>query len=687
MAEAFPVSGNIEPASFPYLLVDLHRHGATGSLKVTGPAHRKDLYFRGGRILFGSSNDPKDQLGTILTDSGRITKAQLDEVNAKVGPGNPLAKVLAESGFVNQREIGEAARDKLERILADVMAWEAGTYDFEDGVLPKGAVDLKLSAERLLLSAVLRVQDRAFALRHVDMATVLEPVPEGEAALSEIRADVWPLLERLDGRRTLKDAVSLTRLDEFEAAKTACALLFLGAVRPKAPGGEELDLAQEAQIGFSAEPPMYTVPLEAVAPPVEPEATGFAFSEPDPTPFPVVEPEPVPEAAAETVMFPFPQAFPEAVPEAVPPPEDVAPAAPVEPEPPTFAPTFRPTVAREPEPEPEPMSFEVDVPRRPGTDTVPGDQPVYEPPSYPAAPPPAPETADAESAPPPASSRPTQEDLAALDALLNPSASARLGRSPVERPKAETWQQGTRPPTTPPRKAPARPASAAGSSRVPLIASGLLAVVLTTVAAWYLFLRSPAAPPVAPATHTPPATVATAPPTPVEPIAESSPETVEATLPEPSATTPAPTILATPAPTPTPTPAAPPRPTPVPAAPAAAPEPAAATGDARALLRQGDFPAAARSFATSLSTGGSGRFTLQVAVACAAENVQKAVAAVPAEEFFVLPVSVKGKDCYRLAWGVFDSRAEAEAARAGLPAYFRQAGATPRVAPLAELLP
>ncbi len=678
MAEAFPVSGNIEPASFPYLLVDLHRHGATGSLKVTGPAHRKDLYFRGGRILFGSSNDPKDQLGTILTESGRITKAQLDEVNAKVGPGNPLAKVLAESGFVNQREIGEAARDKLERILADVMAWNAGTYEFEDGVLPKGAVDLKLSAERLLLSAVLRVEDRAFALRHVDMATVLEPVPEGEAALSEIRADVWPLLERLDGRRTLKDAVSLTRLDEFEAAKTACALLFLGAVRPKAPGGEELDLAQEAQIGFSAEPPMYTVPLPAVTPS---EATGFAFSEPEPLPFPVVEPEPVPEAAAETVMFPFPQAFPQAVPEGAPPPAHVAPAAPAEPEPPPFAPTFRPTVAPEPEPEPEPMSFEVDVARRPGADTVPGDRPVYEPPpSYPAAPPP--EAADTESAPPPPTSRPTQEDLAALDALLNPSASARLGRSPVERPKTETWQPGSRPPTTPPRKAPARPAGA-GPSRVPLIATGLLAVVVTTVAAWYFLLRSPASP-----TAAPPTTVAAAPPqeapAPVEPILESSPEPVEAAAAEPSAATPAPTIVATPLPTPTPTPAAPPRPTPVPAAAAPAP---AATGDARALLRQGDFPAAARSFATSLSAGAGGRFTLQVAVACAAENVQKAVAAVPAEEFFVLPVSVKGRDCYRLAWGVFDSRAEAEAARAGLPAYFRQAGAAPRIAPLAELLP
>ena len=209
MAEAFPVSGNIDPQSFPHLLVDLHRHGATGSLKVNGPVHPKALYFRGGRVLFGSSNDPRDQLGAILIESGRITRDQLDEVNAKVGPGNPLAKVLAESGFVNQRELGEAARMKVERILADVLAWDSGTFEFEDGVLPKGAVDLKLSTEKLLLAAVQRIADRPFALRHLELASVLEPSPDGESALSEVRADVWPLLERIDGRRTLKDAIAL----------------------------------------------------------------------------------------------------------------------------------------------------------------------------------------------------------------------------------------------------------------------------------------------------------------------------------------------------------------------------------------------------------------------------------------------------------------------------------------------
>ena len=95
MAETLPISGSIDPKAFPFLLMDLHRQGATGSLKVDGPSYQKALYFRGGRILFGSSNDPRDQLGAILIESGRITPEQLEEVNAKVGSGNPLAKVLA----------------------------------------------------------------------------------------------------------------------------------------------------------------------------------------------------------------------------------------------------------------------------------------------------------------------------------------------------------------------------------------------------------------------------------------------------------------------------------------------------------------------------------------------------------------------------------------------------------------
>ena len=105
MAEAFPISGNIDPKTFPFLLADLHRQGATGSLKVEGPSYPKALYFRGGRdalrIVERSQGPARRHPHRERQDHAE----QLDEVNTKVGPGNPLAKVLAESGFVNQREL------------------------------------------------------------------------------------------------------------------------------------------------------------------------------------------------------------------------------------------------------------------------------------------------------------------------------------------------------------------------------------------------------------------------------------------------------------------------------------------------------------------------------------------------------------------------------------------------------
>src|SRR5688572_26078354 len=271
-----PISGAIDPAAFPFLLIDLHRNGATGSLKVAGPSYQKAFYFRAGRILFGSSNDPRDQLGAILIESGKITPEQLEDVNGKVGPGSPLAKVLTETGFVNQRELSEAARAKVERILSDIVAYEDGTFEFEDGVLPKGAVDLKLSTERVVVAAVRRVTDRNFVLRYIDgMEVVLRGTNDVAVPFAEIETDTSGITHYLDGVRTLKEAASLARLDDFEAAKIACALLFLGAV-------EKVSLVDLGEVAAAA---------QGVAPPVvEPSPPLAPPRKPEPPPPPAEEP-------------------------------------------------------------------------------------------------------------------------------------------------------------------------------------------------------------------------------------------------------------------------------------------------------------------------------------------------------------------------------------------------------------
>jgi Domain of unknown function (DUF4388) len=738
MADAFPLSGNIDPKTFPFLLVDLYRRGATGSLKVDGPTHPKALYFRGGRVLFGSSNDPKDQLGAILIENGKITQEQLDDVNTKVGPGNPLAKVLAESGYVNQRELGEAARIKVERILSDLIAYETGSFEFEDGVLPKGAVDLKLSTERLLLAAGARITDRAFVLRHLEsLGIVLAAVPDWDAQVSEIRSEVGPLLERLDGRRSLKDAVALTRFDEFEGAKLACGLLFLGLATKSdgttATAAEELDLEDATRgaviPGAENGNPVPDSPAESDAPFFTQDSPFSApespFVEPTQSPelpsIPYTEPERPAFAADEAESPPIEGLLAEPPSPAVGVPsiespsgsdtESTAFAFPAPSEPPGFALSAGPELGLDTPAPDAPAPSPVPIPPPPTTaelpalgaadsQTVPGFR-VNASPSIPpptagpeiqigSLPGPAPDVDDAVTVPP---SRPSKEDLAALDALLNPSgvapptppspsatlnpsASMRM-RSPVPRPalQGQRWEPQFRPPSG---------GSASGVRRGRVPRRPVLPLLLATAAIlgvsaagyYFLFVQPPASAPVAarPRPPTPvPTTLRAAIPAPVAPAAPTPDSTPSAASTDVSPTAPPAT-----APPPTPPPATAP---PVTAAPAAA-----AGGDARRLLRSGAFTEAARGFTSEVQRAGN-RYSVQVLVACSGETVQKALDNVSSSELFILPVNYRGKACYRLCWGLYESQDRATAALLSLPEYFRQGGASPKVSPAAALLP
>lgn len=657
--DAFPISGTIDPKAFPFLLMDLHRQGATGSLKVDGPTYQKALYFRGGRILFGSSNDPKDQLGAILIESGRITPEQLEDVNAKVGPGSPLAKVLAESGFVSQRELSEAARAKVERILADTLSYDAGSFDFEDGVLPKGAVDLKLATDKLVLSAVRRIAERPFVLRHIEsLETVLSLTPGAQERLAEVATETGRLGDFLDGTRSIKEAAAAARLDEFDAAKIVCGLLFLGLVSPPADGrapvdaveaagfaivaGDELDLGQTARMAFAASPAeSQPAASRAVASPEpEPALDPSAFAPPPMT----VAPEPVPE----------------------PPPSRTRPGR-LEPEtmyiePPASPQTVTPHAAT------RALPLTAPPPRVSATDTKP-PAPAREVrlPSLDGGYESAGQTEGA-----PKSRPPSREDLAALDALLN-STSLEGPLTPFDKKPGAPWEQpSSRPAPRPQRR------RGGGGGRTLMGLTALL-VLAGGGAVWYQFFReapTPTPTPGIPSQASRPTTTITTTTTLSPGIVDPTPL---ATVEPPAHATPEPPRAA-------PT-AAPPATTTLPTPPKESSGPAGSLADARSAMDSGDFRRAARTFAAQLRNSDRGSYSVQLLVACSEDTVAKAARNVTAKELFILPAEYRGRACYRVCWGVFASEASARSAVAAIPEYFRKGGASPKAVPTASILP
>ena len=83
----------------------------------------------------------------------------------------------------------------------------------------------------------------------------------------------------------------------------------------------------------------------------------------------------------------------------------------------------------------------------------------------------------------------------------------------------------------------------------------------------------------------------------------------------------------------------------------------------------------------------SGAWTLQFLMACERQNLEPIVEALDDQpNFFLLRYPASGKDCYRVCWGRFASKSEAERPRA-YPDALRDVKAIPWPTPVASVLP
>ena len=151
----------------------------TGSLKLERAPLQKAVYFRDGQIQFAASNDPKDQLASILVEEGR-TRSRPDAGRASARVRGKLRWPYCPHRarlYHRLRELAEAARIKVEKILTDLYGWKEGTYAIRDEIPSQrrdrpGAID----KPRLMLNSIRRIEDRDWVLKQLDsLEAILSP--------------------------------------------------------------------------------------------------------------------------------------------------------------------------------------------------------------------------------------------------------------------------------------------------------------------------------------------------------------------------------------------------------------------------------------------------------------------------------------------------------------------------------
>ena len=281
----------------------MYHGGVTGSLKLERAPLQKAVYFRDGQILFAASNDPKDQLASILVEEGKLGPDQMQVAQARVSSGNPLTKVLTELGYISQRELAEAARVKVERILTDLYTWNEGTFEFATKSLPKGAIDLDLSTPHLITASIRRIQDRDWVLKELgSLETALTPSEVLDTFINETKADAQTIevLRQADGMKTVQQIASLSSLGEFEVCKILAAAVVVGAMTKGASV-----TASEDSFSFPTEEPEAAPASHPVSPSsasLEPPALGGVETVGLPTPPPEQTKNDIFEAPDDTVL-------------------------------------------------------------------------------------------------------------------------------------------------------------------------------------------------------------------------------------------------------------------------------------------------------------------------------------------------------------------------------------------------
>ena len=223
--------GALEALPLPDLLRELQISEATGVLSLNSNRVRKALFFKNGRVVFGSSNVAGDRLGEVLLREEKVTREQNDLSLRAVSKGKRQGRVLVEMGALSPDDLWSAVQSQVRHIAQSVFEWGEGQFHFEESALPEReriTVDLDVTA--LVLEGLRRLEAGGWVRRHhPDGHLVLERGNTSAKAL--LHAYEEHVLSLIDGERSVIEICHESEVGDNQTLKLLYAFLATGIAR------------------------------------------------------------------------------------------------------------------------------------------------------------------------------------------------------------------------------------------------------------------------------------------------------------------------------------------------------------------------------------------------------------------------------------------------------------------------
>ena len=197
----------------------------------------KKMFLKKGDAVFASSNSRDDWLGVALVKAGKITLKQFEhstEVMKKSGRRH--GAVLVELGYITPKEIFWAVKFQVREIVYSMFEYDHAGYEFAEGGIPEEVITLKMSMGSLIYEGVSRIDNLIRIKEELPSTwTILQLNDDPLRLFQGVQFSVKDkrILSCVDGKRTIKQVIEDSCLNNFEAMKIIYVFWAIGILTEK----------------------------------------------------------------------------------------------------------------------------------------------------------------------------------------------------------------------------------------------------------------------------------------------------------------------------------------------------------------------------------------------------------------------------------------------------------------------
>lgn len=225
------------------------RRRLTGALTCERGAVRKSIHLRRGEAVGAASNDPREFLGQLLINFGRLTEEQLSKAfQTQEETKVRLGKVLVMVGLVTPEAVREVLAIKIRETLLDAFTWDSGVFYLDDEPPPPGDdFDATVALPEVLKEAEFRATAwQAFRSQFPSgAASLLIDEARIPASAREDTVDGKLLMLAVEGKTIDEIGLALHAID-FHLYQRLYALAQQGVVAPAPAGAPPAEAPGEA---------------------------------------------------------------------------------------------------------------------------------------------------------------------------------------------------------------------------------------------------------------------------------------------------------------------------------------------------------------------------------------------------------------------------------------------------------